>query len=197
MRRLGRHTTTGPVALGVALSLFGTQAAAEEYSHRGFYLRLAAGGSYLNNTVERDSKFAANYLGGGTAFTVWAAGSIMRGMVVGGGVTGTNVFDGQIENGPKSLNSTFLIAGPVWDYYLIPTQGFHLMVSAGFAMLDVEKQGGARLGFGGLFGAGYDWSVTERWGIGMLGQLAYGQASKDGFSNDVLVPTLQAAFTYY
>ncbi len=127
-----RRVLIGLVALGMALSLFGAEARAGEYSHRGFYLRLAGGGSYLNNTVQRDTTFEANYLGGGTAFTVWAAGSIMRGMVVGGGVTGTNVFDGQVENGPKSLNSTFLITGAVWDYYLIPTQGFHLLASGGF-----------------------------------------------------------------
>ena len=200
MRRL--HSYVGPAILAFAFSLSGAQATAGEYNHRGFYLRLAGGGSYLNDTLQRDTNFEANYLGGGTAFTVWAAGSIMHGMVVGGGVTGTNVFDGQVENGPKGVNSTFIIAGPVWDYYLIPSQGFHLLVSGGFSMLAVDKyddeqKGRVAIGFGGLFGAGYDWTLSENWGVGILGQLAYGQMKKDGISNDVLVPTLQAAFTYY
>lgn len=195
MKRL--HRFVGPAALGVALGACATPAAADDYYHRGFFLRLAAGGSYLNDTLERDKVAEANYLGGGIAYTIWAAGDIWRGMVLGGGATGTTIFDGGIDGGPKGLNATFSIIGPVWDYYIIPSQGFHLLVSGGLSLFDMENQGGVRVGFGGLIGAGYEWPMTEKWAVGILGQLAYGQLTKDTITNDVLVPTLQAAFTYY
>lgn len=194
---MARRCRAGSLSwLVCVITLWASPAISEEMRHQGIYFRAALGGSYLNDTIGDEADTATNYLGGGIGYTAWVAGSVIRGMVVGGGVTGSTIFAGTLEQAPGSFGSTFLITGAMWDYYVIPSQGFHLLVSAGLSLLDVEDQSGL-LGGGGLAGAGFDWTVGEKSSVGVVGQLAYGLLSKDGVTHHVLAPTVQAAFTYY
>jgi len=192
--------------------------------HDGLFVRVAAGGSYFSDAVESDPLPLVGTVSGtlkGAAFSgqLVVGGSIKPGFVIGGalffnhmpspsatdaesqGPLGTTPIT-EIDFDPTSLT----VIGPFVDYYFNPGSGLHVQGAIGYGLLSlgqgsdrgtgnrrVQDQSGS--GFAAVVGGGYEWYVSDSWGLGILGQLMFGLGSGEDstghtWRHRVLVPGL-------
>jgi hypothetical protein len=113
-----------------------------------------------------------------------------------------------VINGPFKFNdsikvdrtSWFNLWGPFVNWYTDPNAGLHLEFMVGMSSFEINDSGftsGGIFGWGLQGGVGYDWWVSEKWAIGVAGQLQYGNMVKNNVTHNVLMPGLLATFTYY
>lgn len=155
-RTYSSQLTAAPTAPGPGAGSAG------EYTHDGFYLRMALGAARIWDSVksgtvtECDSqgycaggKWEGTAEGFGAATELAFGGTVGRGVVIGGGIynhiipspTASNVkFAGVDQNGEIDFEtSVFTLYAPFVDFYFDPNQGLHLEGALGFAMLAAGK----------------------------------------------------------
>jgi hypothetical protein len=215
-------------ALGIVFASATASAQTSRY-HHGLYVRVAGGGSYFSDVVESDPLplvgTVEGTLAGGAVSTLLAVGgSISPGFVLGGAVfvnhmpspSATNAGSrGGVFSGPIAEidfePSTLTVIGPYADYYFNPASGLHVQGALGYGILSlgqgnergsgirrVEDQTGS--GFAAVVGGGYEWWVSNSWGVGILGQLMFGLGSgQDSADNTwkhrILIPGLLVSAT--
>jgi len=198
-------------------------------THHGLYVRLAAGGSYFSDAVESDplpliGTVSGTLKGGAISAEAAIGGSIAPGFVAGGALfvsylpspSATNASSkgapfsgpiGELDFDP----TTITVIGPFVDYYFNPNLGFHVQGCVGYGLLSFgegNQPGGGTLhvnaqtgsGLAAVVGGGYEWWVSESWGVGVLGQLMMGWGSGDDtmshtWKHQVLVPGLLVSAT--
>jgi hypothetical protein len=204
-------------------------AAQTERYHHGLYVRIAGGASYFSDSVESDvlpliGTVDGTLKGGAISTELAVGGSIKPGFVVGGAVfishlpapSATNAESkgpfGTTSIPPIDFDSTTMtVFGPFVDYYFDPNGGLHALAAAGYGILSlgqgndrgtgnrtVQEQTGN--GFAVVLGGGYEWWVSNSWGVGVLGQLMVGLGSGEDstghtWTHHVLVPGLFATAT--
>jgi hypothetical protein len=215
------------VALAAALLSIASPALAQSpRSHHGLYVRVAVGGSYFSDAVESDPVplfgTATGTLTGAVVSTELAVGgSISPGFVVGGALLVNHIpspktTDGQYRTSTATFSSpeidfdptTLTVIGPFADYYFGATSGLHVGASVGYGILSLGQGTGGPIpfpdqrgsGVAAVLGAGYEWWVSESWGVGVLGQLMIGFGSgKDTRDNSwrhrIIVPGLMLSAT--
>jgi hypothetical protein len=169
--------------------------------HDGFYLRFAGGfGSGSDTMTVSDDRFGFDDEDGreGTAQGLVGATEVAVGATVGSGVavgfgiyttlTGSSDAPTTGSDSQYEFNASQLaIFSPFVDYYVLPNRGLHLQAGAGLATF-VMGQGNVHddpssgptarphtaLGLGILIGVGYEWWVSEEWGLGVLGRMTRG-----------------------
>lgn len=195
--------------------------------HDGFYLRLELGAGYLYGS--RVSERSDNELGGevtGVAQVggLMLGGTIARGLVLGGGVWGTNApkaeYSGQVYQSQAAEGSTIVertadvdlastsVIGPFLAWYPDPTKGLNAEVALGVALATIGSyleadtfyiDGYAGAGWGLQVGVGYDFWIGEQWSLGLMARASYVNVGvSDG--TDTLtawVPALAGAATFH
>jgi hypothetical protein len=192
--------------------------------HDGFYLRLGGGVGFVSDGFEGDVPYLSDIEGTTTGLTIPGeiaiGGTVASGLALGAGLyahyvptpTATNVETPFGEYDVEYDGGTFLLVGPMVDYYFDRRQGLHLQGSVGFGLfslgdgevddtggnVEVDEQSGG--GFGAMIGIGHEWWVADRWSVGVLGRLAFGAtASEDDndveWSHTVLAPSLLVTAT--
>jgi hypothetical protein len=160
------------------------------------------------------------------AFELAAGHSISPGLILGGGVYAHLVpspsASGAEVNGTVSAkfdidfaSSSMILLGPFVDYYVDPESGFHVQGSLGLGILSLGQGTvagtilGASIqptpdqkgyGLAGMVGAGYEWRVSGKWAIGVLGRILAGRGSGDdgigvNWTHTVFVPGVLATVT--
>jgi hypothetical protein len=176
------------------------------HAHDGFYLRLGLGlGGFTDNMSAHDE--AANgetdtgtITGIASASEVMIGGTLSPHWIIGGGIWTSTTFVSDYVNTnndgiPTDLRKpdNFTLVGPFLDWYfserldLEPPGGFHAQAGLGFAVLNGFKLEQVRhddrrvaIGAGIMLGAGYEWWVSEQWGLGVLARLtAAGMIEED------------------
>jgi hypothetical protein len=169
--------------------------------HDGFYLRFAGGlGSGSDTMTVSDDRFGFDDEDGreGTAQGIAGATEVAVGATVGSGVAiGFGIYTTLTTSSDTPTTwsdsryvfhaSQLALFSPFVDYYVMPNRGFHLQAGAGLATLvmgqgDVHAAPGSgptarphtALGLGILIGVGYEWWVSEEWGLGVLARMTRG-----------------------
>jgi hypothetical protein len=194
--------------------------------HDGFYLRLELGAGYFSGSRVNDSsdgELKGDVTGVAQVGGLMIGGTIASGLVLGGGVWGTNApkseYNGQIFllSGPArstivdrtasvDLASTSII-GPFLAWYPEPTKGLNAEIALGLAIATVgggfdddtfwvpDYEG---VGWGLQIGVGYDFWVGEQWSLGLLARASYVNVSDgEGDMLAALVPALAGAVTFH
>ena len=195
------------VVLTVALSLHARSARAEGDVHDGFQFRGAVGLGYMSVSETGD----ATLHGGAGTLEAYVGGMPIRGLAIGGLVTGTWAIGPSVSvNGFTASDSdtslSLITIGPYVDFYPNPRKGFHILGTLGFASLTASYDDGnfsassSASGFTTGFGIGYDWWVSRDWSLGILGRFTFATTSRDvgpvSVSESVFVPAVLFSFSY-
>ncbi len=172
------------------------------HHHDGLYFRLAGGvgggsdaADATDDYFERGNGFSGkHYSASASSFagaTEVAIGvTLFHGLVLGAGAyTATLTAPQANSTGVGDGNYTFDVSQlalfcPVVDWYVMPDHGFHAEFGFGFATY-VAATGVPRsfgpsahahtaVGTGFVLGAGYEWWVSDEWGVGVLARLLRG-----------------------
>lgn len=178
-------------------------------THDGFYMRLALGPAYFNATWKGGTQ-DATVTGMGPGLELAFGGTPLPGLVIGGGSYGTFISSPTLSYAGQSADggSTSLsIIGPFVDWYPEPSQGFHVLASAGVAYVSYGSKGGGATvsgtGLGLTGGVGYEIWVGDQWSLGAQFRMQYASPSikSDGMTSSVdtttLVPALIVGATYH
>jgi hypothetical protein len=193
--------------------------------HDGFYFRGALGGGFVASgsftpPAAKGTPTDIGISGAGPAVDLAFGGTVYEGLVVGGGIFGASLpspsysASGLTANGGSATVSSL---GPFADWYFDPTQGFHALAGIGYAVIAAAKgtptatggttitmpdrdQSGSGVSLTG--GVGYEWWVSDQWGLGVLARVQYvtgsvkGDGQSDSTSVQVLIPSVSLSATY-
>lgn len=200
----------------------------EAYSvrrHDGFYARLELGAGYFSGSRRSDIfdiELEGEVTGIAQVGGLMLGGTVARGLVLGGGVWGTNTpraeYGGQVlqtdgastiveRTAGVDLASTSII-GPFLAWYPAPTQGLNAEVAVGLALATIgsyvqadtfEIDEYAASGWGLQLGVGYDFWIGEQWSLGLMARASYVNTSVNGYTDTLTawVPALAGAATFH
>ncbi|MBN1605965.1 MAG: hypothetical protein JW940_05000 [Polyangiaceae bacterium] len=172
--------------------------------HDGLYLRLGGGLGHLSSSAESEAVLGNPVEANVTALSLLGelalGATVSDGLVLGGGLFVHRGFDARADDarwGNARFDVEFgtanvYLIGPMLDYYVQPSSGFHLQGSLGWTLLslsegefsdsgvDIRDQSGA--GPGLVVGLGYEWWISSAWSLGVLGRVTL--ASVDAETDD-------------
>ena len=189
-------------------------ALAEPRTHDGFQFRGVAGFAYWVDWQEpSDSVATGNQVQGpGANLEAFVGGAIAPGLFVGGTYGAVIVPEPTVSwNGgsPSSETNPHVwwqhSLGPYVDYYPSPRGGFHVLGDVGYALQMSERPPGDSMGTGTGYvlgaGVGYDWWVSNEWGVGVLGQLRFAHVNMGGerwnSTGDIVTSTFALSIQYH
>jgi len=173
-------------------------------THDGFFFRLAGGLGAMSDAIDGSGSFLARgSLTGTNEFSGTASGlafatevsvgfTPVSSLVIGAGVyTATAPSPKSDESGVAGKYEFKLTQLELFalfgDYYFGPHSGLHAQAGGGFGAMimgqGTGQEGGpgthahTAVGPGLMLGGGYEWWVSEQWGMGLLGRAIYGWSS--------------------
>lgn len=145
--------------------------------HLGFYLNLDLGLGYLGSSASfAGSDFKLS--GAAGEFSIAIGGAIQENLILAGQLWGYSASDPEatIDSvsvpGPATLTLTGI--GVDLVYYVMPAN-LYLSITPSLTSLSVEQGGvseSTETGVGLRLAVGKEWWVSERWGVGLNGNLA-------------------------
>jgi hypothetical protein len=126
--------------------------------------------------------------------------SLRPGLVIGAGtfpmIVPSPSYDG-VDAGGQHVSAT----GPFVDYYLDPAHGLHfqggVLFGAGYIAGSAMREGKFGFGYGATAGAGYDFSVADRWSVGGLARVTAYHLYNVGDDIRLVSPSLLLTATYH
>jgi hypothetical protein len=181
---------------------------------------MAIGGGYMTETskfggARYDGKVTA--AGGGLGFDLAIGGAINPGIILAGSIAVTNVSNATLYNDSRSNPMThepyrsghdpqLTLLAMLLDVYPNPQRGFHFGGGLGVASLrirgddDVDSSA-ATAGIGFAPHVGYEWWVSNYWGLGVLGKFTFAHTEGNGIpsggiKSNVAAGTILFSATY-
>jgi hypothetical protein len=164
----------------------------DAHSHTGFFLRMAIGGGYMatSSTLEGATfPGKVDAAGGAIALDLAIGGALSPGIILAGSYSVLTVGDAKLTNDTRvyrpahDMGLTLLAA--MLDVYPNPRAGFHFGGALGFASVraradeDAQASSGGQNGFGLAPHVGYEWWVSNYWGLGVLGRFVFARTQGD------------------
>jgi hypothetical protein len=169
-------------------------AAAEPYTHDGFYLGLTGGLGYMHISSPGDTTLSGVEV---PNFGLNIGTSLTSHIVLGGGL----FVDYSSSAGNDATGSLMVIAlGAFGDYYLDPHRGgLHFQGFLGWGGIETTKNTGGSDPTGLTIGVGAGWDkfLTSEMSIGALARIVYGGYSLSGGDYTTLSPALLATLTWH
>jgi hypothetical protein len=184
--------------------------------HDGFYLSMAIGGAYLNDSAKVEgSTFEMSISGGGVFGELAIGGTPTPGLVIGGAsmaasIPSPKVKMGDIE-GTADASVNLSTVGPFIAYYPNPREGLHFGAYIGYAMISAQNNNTGTTSSNNPAGpafaltVGNEWWVGEQWGIGISGRFLYAPLKYETTvltatykeTDSVIVPSVLFTATYH
>lgn len=146
----------------------------QKQTHDGFYLRLDLGLGYLTSSASQGGVDASIY-GGAGEFGFAIGGALFPHHILAFHLWGVGVSNPTVSangaSGTASSDYSIFAFGPQYTYYAPSDLFFSItpglsQLSAGDSQSDV--------GFGLQAALGKEWKVSEKWGLGVVGELTLG-----------------------
>jgi hypothetical protein len=164
----------------------------DAHSHTGFFLRMGIGAGYIANaTTLEGPTFQGQVDAAGGAFTLELdiGGALSPGIILAGSYTVHSVGNAKLTNDTRSYrpahDPSLTMLAAMLDVYPDPKAGFHFGGALGFASFrvredtDAQASSAGQSGFGLAPHVGYEWWVSNYWGIGVLGRFIFARTQGD------------------
>ena len=169
----------------------------DAHSHTGFFLRMAIGGGFLANssTLEGPTyKGEVDASGGAIALEIAIGGALSPGIILAGSYTVHSVGDANLKNDTRTSRGSIYrpahdpgltLLSAMLDVYPNSRMGFHFGGALGLASLrvrdgeDPQASSDGQNGFGLAPHVGYEWWVSNYWGLGVLGRFVFARTQGD------------------
>lgn len=127
--------------------------------------------------------------GGAVSLEVALGGALSPGIILAGSFSVLSVGNAKLTNDTRTyrpahdMGLTLLLA--MLDVYPNPKMGFHFGGGLGFASTraradeDAQASSDAQIGLGLAPHVGYEWWVSNYWGLGVLGRFVYARTKGD------------------
>jgi len=163
------------------------------HTHDGFYLRLSLGAGW-GQVKSSATDFEATYKGGGWLMDILLGGTISNTVVIGGGFLIHEISNPDVEVNAEALDEVsgngdalgIVTLGPFVDFYFGPNSGGHVGSMIGVASIGLEAEDGeTSSGWGWSLFGGYDFWVSDNWGLGVNARYMYAKGKRefDGISS--------------
>ena len=155
--------------------------------HRGLYLRLGSGPSFVTLRGHGPSGGGASITDSGAGGFIALGASVAPGLVLAGTIQGTG-FNSKFKGGPfadatvtsadgsthsasHKAQGGFGMIGVLVDWYPRPSGGWHTGLATGLGAIALTNSADDRnvggLNFGGSVFGGYDWALGRDWALGL------------------------------
>jgi opacity protein-like surface antigen len=154
------------------------------FRHQGFYLNLDLGLGYLGSSASStDEKLS----GGAGSFAIAIGGAVQENLILAGQLWAYSVPDPTYTVGGQSVTAsgvTLGLTGLGVDlvYYVMPTN-LYFSIAPSFTWLSEEIGGvtvSTETGVGVRLAVGKEWWVSERWGVGVDGNMVLASNKEKG-----------------
>lgn len=156
-------------------------------SHRGLYLRLGTGPSFVTLRGHGPTGGSASITDAGAGGFIALGGAVAPGLVLAGTIQGTG-FNAKFKGGPfenatsvdangethavsRRAEGGFGMIGVLVDWYPEPKGGWHTGLATGLGAIALtnaaDNRDVAGLNFGGSVFGGYDWALGHNWALGL------------------------------
>jgi hypothetical protein len=172
-------------------------AAAEPYTHDGFYLGLTGGLGYMHISAPGDTSISGFEI---PNFGINIGKSITSKLVLGGGAFVDYSSSAKYMDTDIPGSEMVIALGAFADYYLDPHRGgLHFQGFLGWGGLEeTEGTGGSDpTGLTIFVGAGWEKFITAEMSVGAVGRLTYGSWSLSGGDFTLISPTALATLTWH
>ena len=153
---------------------------------------MALGGGYMHTSTTLEGPTFPGKVdagGGAASLEISLGGALKPGIILAGSYSVLTVGNAKLTNDtrvyrPEHDMALTLIAAML-DVYPNPKEGFHFGGGLGFASsrarADEDKQAGSsgQNGFGIAPHVGYEWWVSNYWGLGVLGRVVFARTAGD------------------
>ena len=165
--------------------------------HDGFFLRLTTGPAGAAVSLDIQDEADWSYQGGGWSSSIDIGGALARNLVMFGRLRGTWLFDPSLEIGGDEVPSSDEVAvqqglaGVGLNYYVMPVN-IYFGGAIGFANVETWRRrrnrepehDQSKVGFGIDLDAGWEWWVSDNWGLGVALRLSFAGAPADDGERD-------------
>ena len=164
----------------------------DAHSHTGFFLRMAVGGGYMHTSstlVGPTCPGKVDAAGGAASLEISIGGALSPGIILAGSYSALTVGNAKLTNDTRvyrpAHDMTLTLLAAMIDVYPNPKTGFHFGGGLGFASSRVRADDDAQAGSSGQNGfgiaphVGYEWWVSNYWGLGVLGRFVFARTEGD------------------
>jgi hypothetical protein len=168
---------------------YGAKDPPKRHVHEGLFARFAGGFGTARVGIDTDAQDAFTGSASGLALATEVALGFtpLRGFVLGGAIDTLTISSPNASGGPDFALTQLEQFGIYAAYFPNPRAGLSFQGGMGLAAL-VMGQGFAKngvegtraytaIGVGGMLGGGYEWWVSDEWGMGLLGRVLYAATS--------------------
>jgi len=191
----------------IAVCTFATAASAQQAygvadggvrKHDGFFLQMQYGGAY-QDLSQNDADMSLS--GGGASLSIAIGGTPAENFVIFGEVSAQLAVDPELEMRGQRYRSSqdvslgFSTIGPGIAYYFGESKFFLSgMIGAARATLEGPTGSVTAGGFGGRFGLGKEWWVSDQWGLGLAANV-YRAAVTDSVDAELSTTAFALSFS--
>jgi hypothetical protein len=180
-----RHLSTAALVALILAAAGRAQAQAPQpmdptiHRHMGFYLNMDLGGGYLGSSASA-AGIDVKLSGGAGQFSLAVGGAVMENLILAAHLWGYAVASPTVTINSQSVSATNATLGVsgiglAIVYYVMPTN-LYLSLTPSITSLSVEQGGttySTENGPGLRAAVGKEWWVSDHWGIGLDGNLAF------------------------
>ena len=130
-----------------------------------------------------------NAAGGAIAFEIAIGGALSPGIILAGSYSILTVGNAKLTSDTRTYRPEhdpgLTMLSAMLDVYPNPREGFHFGGAVGFANVrmradeDVQASDSGQTGLGLAPHVGYDWWVSNYWGLGVLGRFVFARTQGD------------------
>lgn len=185
--KLFRHRLLLPLTTVLVLLIGSSSTAnAVPQTHDGFFLQMDLGIGGMGSLID-DGHDELEISGGAGEFSLAVGGAVTENLILAGHLWAMSAVEPTVKFNGRSLgqaDATLTLSGiglNVTNYFM--PSNIYVSITPSITSLSLESDGTtgeADTGFGIRFAVGKEWWVSDEWGLGLNGQLAYSSNDDNG-----------------
>jgi len=174
------------------------------HRHLGFFLQMDLGIAGQKATWSDSVDGSQKLSGGGGAFSIAIGGAVAENLILAGHLWGYSAFEPDYTVGGQRFSTSgselslgLSGIGLNLTYYLMPSN-VYLSITPSIATVSLQQNGvqvESDSGFGLRLAVGKEWWVSDHWGLGLNGQVAFASNRPGGGGSNIESAAFAIAFS--